>query len=515
MKVNKIIECLNKFWEIKDCKVLPSYDMKMGAGTFAPITFFNILKQTPINVAFVQPCRRYADYGCENSRCKYLQYQIVMMKPLYYNEEKVESIDNKLNYARGEVSILLVYLGVNIKRVDFKDDAWRSDCMGAFGTGFEVLVDGVEVCQVTCFNKFADQEVQAIEITFGIERLCMVINGLKNLNDIEELEQEYPPQLISEEVYKVRNSTLEKFIDTHTDNNIGALYDAIIEMSDNFNLVEMSLDHSTRVSYIKKIRQRTKFVAELFLKTMNDPIKKEFFQKLTTPKAPLTLQEEFDDLKKIYYKVGWFSPKKDPMGIKKKVDNIINLFLVVDKSPNIYHFLDDDNYCFNAKIIKSLKYRFYKMLRATFGSESTSRWVIDSVFNSFKIDRHFKHCHIKSIKGLITFLNNNRDSFKYLVNTYKRVINILDKDGEITLNKKLKYAPRGVLIENVSMENIDFEWKELLMSSNKLNKILDSSTVIKNGKVVNEDFINVGFSFINQLTNIFKPEDFYPILKVV
>lgn len=174
----ELIQRLNGFWADFGCLIAQPYDMEMGAGTFHPLTFFKALGDEPWKVAFVQPSRRPTDgrYGENPLRAqRYYQYQVIL-KP-----------------APGEVQSLylksLTTLGIDLKAHDlrFVQDDWESPTLGAWGLGWEVWLDGLEVTQFTYFQQVGGIDLALIsaELTYGLERIAMFLQGKLDLYAIE------------------------------------------------------------------------------------------------------------------------------------------------------------------------------------------------------------------------------------------------------------------------------------------------------------------------------------------
>ena len=164
----QIILLLQNFWSDKGCVVLQPYDLEVGAGTFHPATTLRSLGSDHWSAAYVQPCRRPSDgrYGDSPNRLQhYYQFQVVMkpspiiLKEMYLESLKVLGIDNKVHDIR------------------FVEDDWESPTLGAWGLGWEVWCDGMEISQFTYFQQVGGHDCKPItgEITYGLERLAMFI----------------------------------------------------------------------------------------------------------------------------------------------------------------------------------------------------------------------------------------------------------------------------------------------------------------------------------------------------
>ena len=166
MKYQELILALKNFWANQGCLLAEPYDMEKGAGTMSPYTFLKVLGPEPWHVAYVEPSRRPADgrYG-DNPNRLYQHHQLqLIMKPSPDNihELYLES---------------LAAIGLEKEKHDirFVEDNWESPTLGAWGLGWEVWLDGMEITQFTYFQQVGSQDVKpvAVEITYGLERLAM------------------------------------------------------------------------------------------------------------------------------------------------------------------------------------------------------------------------------------------------------------------------------------------------------------------------------------------------------
>ena len=164
----QIILLLQNFWSDKGCVILQPYDLEVGAGTFHPATTLRSLGPDHWSAAYVQPCRRPSDgrYGDSPNRLQhYYQFQVVIkpspttLKEMYLESLRVLGIDNRVHDIR------------------FVEDDWESPTLGAWGLGWEVWCDGMEISQFTYFQQVGGHDCKPItgEITYGLERLAMFI----------------------------------------------------------------------------------------------------------------------------------------------------------------------------------------------------------------------------------------------------------------------------------------------------------------------------------------------------
>jgi glycyl-tRNA synthetase alpha chain len=173
-----IIMNLQKFWGKYGCVILQPYDIEVGAGTFHPATTLRSLGPKPWKAAYVQPSRRPTDgrYGENPNRLQhYYQFQVII---------KPSPKDIKQTYLKSLASI-----GIDTKKHDirFVEDDWESPTLGAAGLGWEVWCDGMEVTQFTYFQQMTGIECKPVpvELTYGLERLCMFVQGKKNVYDLD------------------------------------------------------------------------------------------------------------------------------------------------------------------------------------------------------------------------------------------------------------------------------------------------------------------------------------------
>jgi glycyl-tRNA synthetase alpha chain len=174
---HQLILTLHDYWSAHGCLILQPYDMVMGAGTFHPATTLRALGPTPWNAAFVQPCRRPTDgrYGENPNRLQhYYQYQVVLkpspadIQDLYLGSLKAIGIDMLKHDIR------------------FVEDDWESPTLGAWGLGWEVWCDGMEVTQFTYFQQMGGYDCKPVagELTYGLERLAMYIQNKDSVYDL-------------------------------------------------------------------------------------------------------------------------------------------------------------------------------------------------------------------------------------------------------------------------------------------------------------------------------------------
>ena len=178
MNLQELIFRLGHFWSAAGCLAGQPYDIEMGAGTMSPHTFLRALGPEPWNAAYVQPSRRPADgrYGENPNRLfSYYQYQVIM-KP-----SPDDIIDKYL------ASLQEIGIDPLAHDIRFVEDNWESPTLGAWGTGWEVWLDGMEITQFTYFQQVGGVDARPVsaEITFGVERLAMYLQGVDSVYDLE------------------------------------------------------------------------------------------------------------------------------------------------------------------------------------------------------------------------------------------------------------------------------------------------------------------------------------------
>lgn len=178
MLFQDIISELDKFWKRKGCFIGVPYPGDVGAGTFNPLTFFTVFGRKPVRVGYVEPSKRPKDgrYGKNPNRLQsFFQYQVILKPaPSDIQELYLSSLSS---------------LGLNIGSHDvrFVEDDWEQETLGAYGLGWEVWLDGMEITQFTYFQRMAGIELEVIpvELTYGLERICMLLQGKDSLFDID------------------------------------------------------------------------------------------------------------------------------------------------------------------------------------------------------------------------------------------------------------------------------------------------------------------------------------------
>jgi len=177
MSIQNLIMRLQEFWAKQGCYLAPSYDLEVGAGTMTPDTFFRVLDKRPWKVAYVQPSRRPTDgrYGENPHRVqKHFQYQVIINPPPPdIQQVYIDSLST---------------LGIDLEEHDirFDEDDWESPTIGAWGVGWQILLDGLEITQFTYFQQAGGIDLfpTPVELTYGLERLEMFLEGKDNIYDL-------------------------------------------------------------------------------------------------------------------------------------------------------------------------------------------------------------------------------------------------------------------------------------------------------------------------------------------
>ncbi len=272
-----LILTLQQYWAREGCVILQPYDLEMGAGTFHPATTLRALGPKPWKAAYVQPCRRPTDgrYGANPNRFQhYYQFQVILkpspddIQELYLNSLSALGIDSSLHDIR------------------FVEDDWESPTLGAWGLGWEVWCDGMEVSQFTYFQQVGGIDCDPVsgELTYGLERLAMYVQGVDNGYDLDfngqgvtygdvfhQSEREFS-------AYNFEVASTDKlfshFADAETECSTLVerslplpAYDQCIKASHLFNLLDARgvISVTERQAYILRIRTLAKACAEAWL----------------------------------------------------------------------------------------------------------------------------------------------------------------------------------------------------------------------------------------------------------
>ena len=276
-----IIIKLQSFWGKNGCVLLQPYDLEVGAGTFHPATTLRSLGPKPWKAAYVQPSRRPTDgrYGENPNRLQhYYQFQVII-KPSPKNI--------KQTYLKS-----LAAIGIDVKNHDirFVEDDWESPTLGAAGLGWEVWCDGMEVTQFTYFQQMTGIECKPVpvEITYGLERLCMFVQGKNNVFELDwnnegvkykevffQAEKEFSAynfEFANTEVLLKNFETTEQECKSLLDKKLSLpAYDQCLKASHIFNLLDARgvIGVAERTGYITRIRELAKGCGALWLSSQN------------------------------------------------------------------------------------------------------------------------------------------------------------------------------------------------------------------------------------------------------
>ena len=272
---------LQMYWSKKGCVILQPYDLEVGAGTFHPATTLRSLGSKPWKTAYVQPSRRPTDgrYGENPNRLQhYYQFQ-VLIKP--------SPKDIKKMYLNSLSSIGIKYEEHDIR---FVEDDCESPTLGAAGLGWEVWCDGMEVTQFTYFQQMAGMDCNpiSVEITYGLERLCMFIQNKKNVFDLiwndegvlykdvfHQAEKEFSAYNFeyanTDNLFKIFDM-LEEEAKSLIEKKISLpAYDQCLKSSHVFNILDARgvISVAQRAEYIARIRDLTREIGKIWVETQN------------------------------------------------------------------------------------------------------------------------------------------------------------------------------------------------------------------------------------------------------
>ena len=272
---------LQKYWSKKGCVILQPYDLEVGAGTFHPATTLRSLGPKPWKTAYVQPSRRPTDgrYGDNPNRLQhYYQFQ-VLIKPSPKEIKKM--------YLNSLSSI-----GINHEEHDirFVEDDWESPTLGAAGLGWEVWCNGMEVTQFTYFQQMAGVECKpvSVEITYGLERLCMFIQNKKSVFDLiwndegisykdvfHQSEKEFSAYNFeyanTDNLFKIFEM-FEEETKLLVEKKISLpAYDQCLKCSHVFNILDARgvISVAQRAEYIARIRELTKSIGKVWIESQS------------------------------------------------------------------------------------------------------------------------------------------------------------------------------------------------------------------------------------------------------
>jgi glycyl-tRNA synthetase alpha chain len=272
----ELVAELNSFWASQGCVIQQPYDTEKGASTMNPATFLRCLGPEPWNMACIEPCRRPTDgrYGQNPNRLQhYFQYQVIMKpSPDDIQEKYLQSLKQ---------------IGINFAEHDirFVEDNWESPTLGAWGVGWEVWLDGMEITQFTYFQQAGGVALKpiSVEITYGLERLAMYLQNVNSVYDLQwskdiKYGDVYHQAEVEWSTYNFEKSNPERLLqsfnlhyseaeDALEENLVLPGFDHVLKCSHTFNMLDArgSIGKDERKAYILKIRKLAQKVAEKYL----------------------------------------------------------------------------------------------------------------------------------------------------------------------------------------------------------------------------------------------------------
>ena len=276
MNFQDIISALSAYWGRQQCINFHPYDVEKGAGTMNPATFLRVLGPEPWNVCYVEPSRRPADgrYGDNPNRLyQHHQFQVIMKpSPDNIQELYLESLRE---------------LGIHPEEHDirFVEDNWESPTLGAWGLGWEIWLNGMEVTQFTYFQQVGSLDIKpvAVEITYGLERLAMYIQGVENVYDIKWVGDVtygdvYHTNEVEQSCYSFDIADTDLLFDLFDKyekeakrvlltGNIHPAYDYVLKCSHTFNLLDArgAISVDERTNYIGRVRALARLCAAAYV----------------------------------------------------------------------------------------------------------------------------------------------------------------------------------------------------------------------------------------------------------
>jgi glycyl-tRNA synthetase alpha chain len=274
----QLIMALERFWSERGCVIQQPYDTEKGAGTMNPATFLRVLGPEPWNVAYVEPSRRPTDgrYGENPNRLQhYYQYQVILKpSPLDIQDIYIES---------------LKAFGIDPLEHDirFVEDDWESPTLGAWGVGWEVWLDGMEITQFTYFQQAGgiDLKPVSVELTYGVERICMFLQGVESVYDLVWTEDVtygdiHHQSEVEGSIYnfdRADTGLLSKLFDMYEAESYALLdseqplvlpaYDYCLKCSHVFNILDArgAISVAERTAYIHRVRNLARKSAHAYL----------------------------------------------------------------------------------------------------------------------------------------------------------------------------------------------------------------------------------------------------------
>jgi len=275
----ELILALQQFWAERGCVVAQPYDMPMGAGTFHPATFLRAIGPEPWSCAYVQPCRRPTDgrYGDNPFRLQhYYQYQVVIKpSPDDFQEQYLDSLR-------------AIGIDPTVHDIRFVEDNWESPTLGAWGLGWEVWLNGMEITQFTYFQQVGGLECKPVsgELTYGLERLAMYLQDVQSIFDIVWTDgplgricyrDVYHQNEVEQSRYNFEVADTEALFGTfdHTERESQRLietglplpaYEQMLMASHTFNLLDArkAISVSERQRFILRVRNMARAIAEAY-----------------------------------------------------------------------------------------------------------------------------------------------------------------------------------------------------------------------------------------------------------
>jgi glycyl-tRNA synthetase alpha chain len=282
MTFQNLILSLQAFWSKQGCVLMQPYDMEVGAGTFHPATFLRAIGPEAWSAAYVQPCRRPTDgrYGQNPNRYQYYyQYQVVMKpSPSNFQELYLASLEH-------------IGIDTKIHDIRFVEDNWESPTLGAWGLGWEVWMDGMEVTQFTYFQQVGGLECYPVmgEITYGLERLALYIQGVEDFKELVWTETEGEKVTYADVYHQYEiemshfnfevadvNGLFNQFdffereaLRLLTENLPLPAYEFVMKASHSFNLLDSrhAISVTERQRFILRVRKMARGVAEKYFES--------------------------------------------------------------------------------------------------------------------------------------------------------------------------------------------------------------------------------------------------------
>ena len=273
MTFQELILALQNYWAEQGCIIQQPYDVEKGAGTFNPATFLRALGPEPWNVAYVEPSRRPTDgrYGENPNRLQhYYQFQVILKpSPMEIQDLYLDSLRSfGLNPARHDIR--------------FVEDDWESPTLGAWGLGWEVWLDGMEITQFTYFQQCGGIDLKPVsgEITYGIERIAMYLQGVDNVYDLEwikgvkygdvhhQSEVEFSTynfeEADTEMLFQLFDMYEKECIRLADRQLVLPAYDFVLKCSHAFNMLDArgAISVTERAHYIGRVRNLARLCAE-------------------------------------------------------------------------------------------------------------------------------------------------------------------------------------------------------------------------------------------------------------